>query len=148
MQRSNLIGLVTVVILFSLAGAGCVYTDYSQQENDAQFNFTGSRAVEITMNDPDVSAYMSRYYDEPDWRVTRTTLVQETPYDLNDTAMQDTNVWKVEIMERTCACPTISNLYVVEGYVSADTGELLGVSTMRVSERDYDKQTCASTVCH
>lgn len=138
------------MVLFCLVGVGLVYASYSQQENDAQLrsNFNSSQAVEITMNDSVASDYMSRYFMEPDWRVTRTTLVQETPYDQNGTAMQQSNVWKVEIMERSCACQKISDLYVLEGYVSADTGEVLEISKQKVSERNYDKQTCATTVCH
>lgn len=138
------------MVIFCLVGVGLVYASYSQQKDDSQLssNFNGSQAVEITMNDSVASDYMSRYFMEPDWRVTRTTLVQETPYDQNGTAMQQSNVWKVEIMERSCACQKISDLYVLEGYVSADTGEVLEVSKMKVSERNYDKQTCATTVCH
>jgi hypothetical protein len=149
-QRSTLVAAVALVVLLSLVGTGCVYTNNSQQENDAQLNlkYNSSHAVEITMNDPVVSEYMSRYYSEPDWRVIRTTLVHETPSDQYDTAMQESNVWKVEIMERSCACQGVDDLYVLEGYVSADTGELLEVSKMKVSESNYDKQTCASTVCH
>lgn len=150
MQRSTLIAVVALVVLLSLVGTGCVYTNNSQQENDAQLNlnFNSSHAAEITMGDPLVSDYMSRYYTEPDWRVIRTTLVHETPSDQHDTSMQEGNVWKVEIMERDCACQDVSDLYVLEGYVSADTGELLEVSKKKVSESNYDKQTCASTVCH
>jgi len=131
-------------------GVGLVYANYSQQENDAQLmsNFNSSQAVKITMNDSVASAYMSHYFKEPDWRITRTTFVQETPYDQNGTAMQGYDIWKVEIMERSCACQKISDLYVLEGYVSADTGEVLEISKQKVSEREYDKQTCATTVCH
>lgn len=141
---------VVAVILFSLVAIGVIFDNYSNQENNAELglNINSSQAVEIVINDSDVADYMSRYYKEPDWRVTRTTLVQETPYDQNGTALQESNVWKVEIMERSCACQKISNLYVVEGYVSADSGEVLEVSKMKVSEREYEKQTCASTVCH
>jgi len=151
MQKSNLVAVaVAVVVLLCIVGVGLVYASYSQQENDPQLrsNFNGSQAVEITMNDTVASEYMSRYFREPDWRLTRTTFVQETPYDQNGTAMQDNNIWKVEIMERSCACQKISDLYVLEGYVSADSGEVLEISKQKVSEREYDKQTCATTVCH
>ncbi|MCM1986467.1 hypothetical protein [Methanococcoides seepicolus] len=151
MQRSNLVvAAVAVVVLFCLVGVGLVYASYSQQEDNLQLrsNFNVSQAVEITMNDSVASDYMSRYFKEPDWRLTRTTFVQETPYDQNGTAMQANNIWKVEIMERSCACQKISDLYVLEGYVSADTGEVLEISKQKVSEREYEKQTCATTVCH
>jgi hypothetical protein len=144
------VAAVAVVVIFCLVGVGLVYANYSQQENDVQSrpNFNGSQAVEITMNDPIASDYMSRHFKEPDWRVTRTTFVQETPYDQNGTAMQGYDIWKVEIMERSCACQKISDLYVVEGYVLANTGEVLEISKQIVSESEYDKRTCATTVCH
>ncbi|NPE29332.1 hypothetical protein HNV12_15500 [Methanococcoides sp. SA1] len=124
--------------------------NYSQQGNVAQLksNFNSQQAVEITMNDSNVSEYISHNFKEPDWRVIRTTFVHGTPYGQNGTDIQESNAWKVEIMERSCACQKISDLYVVEGYVSADTGELLEISNFKVSEREYDQQTCATTVCH
>jgi len=85
----------------------------------------------------------------PDWRVVRATLIHESLYDLNGSkVLEGENIWKVEILERTCACSSISNLYVVEGYVSASTGEILRIEKKLVSEINYDKATCSNTVCH
>lgn len=150
MQNSNVLAAIAVVVLIGIVGAVFLYSNYSHQENDEEIilNFNSSQAVEITLNDSVVSDYMSRYYRVPDWRITRTTLIQETPYDQNGTALAENNIWKVEIMERSCACQKISDIYVVEGYVSADTGEMLDVEKMKVSERNYDKKTCATTACH
>ncbi|WP_440953330.1 hypothetical protein [Methanococcoides sp. FTZ1] len=152
MQRSYPIGLITMLVLLSLMGAGCISSVFPQQENDDQLeinlNFNSTEAIEITKRETVIATYLEQSFKQPDWRVTRTTLVNESPYELNTTAMQKRNIWKVEMMERTCACQKISTLYVVESYVSADTGELLGHSQNMVSEREYDNQTCATTACH
>ena len=57
-------------------------------------------------------------------------------------------VWKVEMMERSCACSGIKKLFVIEGYVSPFTGELTNITTDQVLESQYDKQICASIDCH
>lgn len=103
-----------------------------------------AQAVEIVMSDPDAAAYYSSNFEVEDWRITSTSLIENAP---NSTAPKG-GVWKVEIMERSCACSTIKDLYVIEGYVSASSGELLEVSTKSVLESEYDKKTCASLSCH
>ncbi|MBP2029652.1 hypothetical protein J2755_000572 [Methanohalophilus levihalophilus] len=149
MQKTNMLAAVAVVVLVSIVSAGCVsIAEPPTTDEGIVLNFNDSQAISITMNDSDVADFMSRYYDEPDWRVTRTTLIQEVPEALNGTDMSEDNIWKVEIMERSCACQKISDIYVVESYISAETGELLHVEKMKVSERNYDKETCATTVCH
>ncbi|MGP8319363.1 MAG: hypothetical protein ACT6FD_01020 [Methanosarcinaceae archaeon] len=92
---------------------------------------------------------MSSNFKVPDWRVIRATMVENTTYDINGSIIQKgDNFWKIEIMERSCACSGVKNLYVIEGHVSADTGELIHLSTKSISESKYDKVTCASTECH
>ncbi len=79
----------------------------------------------------------------------KTTLVYDSFHALNSSIIQeDKPYWKVEMLERTCSCGTINDLFVVEGYVSTETGELMNLTTGRVIESQYDKQTCASTICH
>ncbi len=79
----------------------------------------------------------------------KTTLVHDSLYALNGSVIQeDKPYWKVEMLERTCSCGTVKDLFVVEGYVSTETGELMNLTTGRVIESQYDKQTCASTICH
>ncbi|WP_407354858.1 hypothetical protein [Methanolobus sp. WCC5] len=101
-------------------------------------------AVETVMNDYNVSEYYSSHFKVEEWRITTTSLVGSAP---NSTDHEE-GVWKVEIMERSCACSGINKLYVIEGYVSASTGELLDVSTKSVLESEYDKKTCSSLSCH
>jgi hypothetical protein len=92
---------------------------------------------------------LSENFKRPEWRVVRSTLIQDSLYAINGSVIrQDQPCWKVEMMERTCSCDTVKDLFVVEGYVSTDTGELMNLTTGRVMESQYEKQTCASTVCH
>lgn len=152
MQRAGLFILGAVVIIVNLGAIGVFYANsYSQQEDNSELslNISGSHAVEIVVNDSSAAAFISENYKYPDWRVVRTTLIQDTLYDIDGSILQEgNNTWKVEIMERPCACSAIKDLYVVEGYVSADTGDLLFVANRRVSESKYEKATCSSTQCH
>ena len=141
-----------VLVIVNLGAIGIFYANsYSQQEDNPELNLniSGSHAVEIVVNDSGVATFISLNYKYPQWRVVRTTLIQDTLYNINGSILQEgSNTWKVEILERPCACSNIKDLYVVEGYVSADTGELLDVSKKTVSEAKYEKTTCSSTSCH
>lgn len=105
---------------------------------------SGEEATEIVLSQPNISVYYSSVFRVEEWRVTTTTLVDKSP----DGNSSDEGVWKVDIMERTCACSGVKPLNVIEGYVSADDGELFEVYTKSVSESEYDKKTCSSTSCH
>ncbi|MEZ5334759.1 MAG: hypothetical protein R2741_05735 [Methanolobus sp.] len=107
-------------------------------------NITGEEATEIVLSDSNISKYYSSVFVVQDWRVTTTTLVDEAP----NGNTSERGVWKVEIMERTCACSGVKPLNVIEGYVSASNGELYEVNIKYVSESEYDKETCSSTSCH
>ena len=152
MQRGGLFILGAVVIIVNLGAIGVFYANsFFQQEDSSELNLnvSGSHAVEIVVNDSGVATFISLNYKYPDWRVVRTTLIQDSLYDINGSILQEgSNTWKVEILERPCACSAIKDLYVVEGYVSADTGDLLDVSKKTVSEAKYEKTTCSSTPCH
>lgn len=132
---------------------GGIYLASSSQtpvnEGELCLPVNASQAIKIVINDSNVSTYISEYFAIADWRVVRATLIHDSLYDLNGNVIQEgNNSWKVELMERSCACGGISDLYVVEGYVSASTGEILKLETKIVSENMYEKTTCASTVCH
>lgn len=45
-------------------------------------------------------------------------------------------------------CSSVKDLYVVEGQVSPITGQIMNITTDPVMESEYDKQMCASTICH
>jgi hypothetical protein len=105
-----------------------------------------SQAISLVINNSNASEYMSTYFKTPEWGISRATLV-ESPNDISISDSDDT-FWKVELMERSCACSGVKDLYVVEGYVSSRSGEVLDVKTMSVLESEYDKKTCATTACH
>ena len=91
--------------------------------------------------------YMSGNFKKPELRGNKTMLV--LGFETNNSALQeDETYWKVEMMERNCACSGIKPLYVVESYVSAYTGEIANLTTGSVLESQYEKETCASTACH
>jgi hypothetical protein len=108
-----------------------------------------SKAIEIVSQDPVAEKYFSEKFKHADWRVERATLINETQIDLNNTIPEGEQLWKVEMMERTCACSGIKDLYVIEGYVSPYTGDIMAnITTGLVQETQYDNKTCATTVCH
>lgn len=145
-----LIGVLALLILAGGIYAGAVHLKADSRE----LNVSSASAVSLVQNDPTAVAYMSDNFRVSGWRATKTTLVEgaelaaNIPADLNGSTAEGTRAWKVEIMERTCACPAPNNLYVVEGYVDASTGEILHVRTMKAPEKNYEKETCASTACH
>ena len=143
--------LLIAFILITIAGGAYIGIGYldelTYEEPDVNVNST--QAISIVKNNANASAFIEKNFKVPDWGVEKATFIEGTvDGSNNNTQYKIEGVWKVEIMERTCACPSTSKLYVVEGYVNADTGELSNASTMKASERDYEKKTCASTSCH
>ena len=134
--------LAAVVLVIVLAGAYMINTD-----GEPESEMPESDAISLVMNDSHASEYMSVYFKVPEWRVSHATLVDSSSAGLN-VSVEDDLLWKVELMERSCACSGIKELYVVEAYVSPSSGEILDLKTMPVLESEYDKKTCSSTACH
>ncbi|WP_292466948.1 hypothetical protein [Methanolobus sp.] len=141
MEKSKAIifAALVVVVCAGIVGAYVLYGSGSDSPSISE-----SDALDVVLSNPNASEYYSSYFLVEDWRVTVTTLVGASP---NGNTSEE-GVWKVEIMERSCACSNIKPLLVIEGYVSGSTGELFEVSTKYISESEYDKETCSSTVCH
>ena len=152
MNRQQLFIIPAVLLVFITIIVGAVFVNNSHQSiNDTEplTRINASCAIKIVANNSSAVAYMSSNFKVPDWRVVRATMVENTTYDINGSIIQEgNNFWKIEMMERSCACSGVKNLYVVEGHVSPGTGELIHLSTKSVSESKYDKATCASTDCH
>ena len=118
-------------------------------QDEKEYNINSSQAQRIVLNDSNVSMYYTIYFHVEDWRVNRTTILNGNIPDMYGTPITpEEEVWKVEIMERSCACAGIKPIYVIEGYVSTDTGEVFNITTKKVLETEYDASTCASTACH
>lgn len=152
MNRQQFFIIPAVLLVFITIIVGAVFVNNSHQSiNDTEplTRINASCAIKIVANNSSAVAYMSSNFKVPDWRVVRATMVENTTYDINGSIIQEgNNFWKIEMMERSCACSGVKNLYVVEGHVSPGTGELIHLSTKSVSESKYDKATCASTDCH
>jgi len=106
-----------------------------------------AEAISLVSNNSNASEYMSTYFSTPEWGISRAGLIDPSD-DLPPGITSNDLLWKVELMERSCACSGVKDLYLVEGYVSSSSGEVLDVKTMSVLESEYDKKTCASTACH
>ncbi len=150
--ESGTLSILAILLLVCIIVTATVFVMFSgQQDADDGLNLKvdGQQAVEIVAQDPVAQQYLSENFNRPEWRVVKTTLVHDSLYALNGSIIQeDKPYWKVEMLERTCSCGNINYLFVVEGDVSTDTGELMNLTTGQVMESQYDKQTCASTVCH
>ncbi|WP_370575765.1 hypothetical protein [Methanomethylovorans sp.] len=149
MKSSQLPAMIAVAaFIFTLVAVSIIVIQQSSQhEND--HNISSIQARMIMMNDSNTSTYYNTYFHVQDWRVNRTTIVNgKIPNMYGTPITPEEDVWKVEVMERTCACAGIKPIYVIEGYVSTDTGEIFNISTKKVSETSYDASTCASTACH
>ncbi|OPY16560.1 MAG: hypothetical protein A4E23_01727 [Methanomethylovorans sp. PtaU1.Bin073] len=149
MKISQTFGLIAVAaLIIMLVGSGIInFQQMLMHEN--KYNINSSQAQIILLNDSNVSIYYNTFFHVQDWRVNRTTIANGSIPDMyGKTVTPKEDVWKVEIMERTCACAGIKPIYVIEGYVSTETGEVFNVSTKKVSETSYNASTCASTTCH
>lgn len=139
------LSIVLGVILFGyIITAGCI--DSNHQQN---LTINESQAINITQMNQTTQDYFSDNFINEEWRLVRATLLNETSQNVNNSTYQgEFPVWKVEMMERTCACNSIKKLHVIEGYVSPYSGEVFNVSTGMVLETQYDIQSCASLDCH
>ena len=147
MMRQVFANVTGVIILISVIIAVSACIDLTDQQGEPQIKVNASQAIEIVKQDPVAVEYMSENFSRPEWRGNKTALVQG--FETNNSALQeDETYWKVEMMERNCACSGIKSLYVVESYVSPYTGEIANLTTGEVLESNYEKETCASTACH
>lgn len=149
MKKSQLPAIIAVAaFIITLAAVSIIIIQQSSQ-NEKDHTISSVQAHRIVMNDSRVATYYNTFFHVQDWRVNRTTIINGNIPDMHGTfIIPEENVWKVEVMERTCACSGIQPIYVIEGYVSTDSGEIFNVSTKKVSETSYDAATCASTACH
>lgn len=147
MMRQVFANVTGVIILISVIIAVSACIDLTELQGEPQIKINASQAIEIVKQDPVAVEYMSENFNRPEWRGNKTALVQG--FETNNSALQeDETYWKVEMMERNCACSGIKSLYVVESYVSPYTGEIANLTTGEVLESNYEKETCASTACH
>ncbi|MDF1557110.1 MAG: hypothetical protein P1P80_02860 [ANME-2 cluster archaeon] len=151
-SESGILVILAVLLLVCIIAAVTVFVMFSGHPKSSYglyFEVNGKQAVEIVAQDPAAQQYLSENFKRPEWRVVKSTLIQDSLYTINGSLIQQEQpYWKVEMMERTCSCGTVKDLFVVEGYVSTDTGELFNLTIGQVKESQYDKKTCASTVCH
>jgi hypothetical protein len=150
MIRQVFANVTGVIILISviIAVSACIdFTGYQGGSEESRIKINASQAIVIVKQDPVAMEYMSKNFNRPEWGGNKTTLVQG--FETNNSALQeDETYWKVEMMERNCACSGIKPLFVVESYVSPYTGEIANLTTGQVLESQYEKETCASTTCH
>ncbi len=149
MKSSQIPAMIAVaVFIITLVGVSILVMQYPPQ-TEKEYDISSLQAHRIVMNDSNVSTYYRTYFHVQDWRVNSTTIVNGSIPDMYGMPITpEEDVWKVQVMERTCACAGIKPIYVIEGYVSTDSGEVFNISTMKVLETSYDASTCASTACH
>jgi len=144
---ANVAGVIIFISVIIAVSACIDITNQQGEPEESSIKINASQAIEIVKQDPVAVEYMSENFKRPDLRGNKTTLVQG--FETNNSALQeDETYWKVEMMERTCACSGIKPLYVVESYVSPYTGEIANLTTGEVLESNYETETCISTACH
>jgi len=144
---ANVTGVIILISVIIAVSACIDITDLQDGSEDSRIKINASQAIEIVKQDPVAVEYMSENFNRPEWRGNKTALVQG--FETNNSALhEDETYWKVEMMERNCACSGIKSLYVVESYISPYTGEIANLTTGEVLESNYEKETCASTACH
>ncbi|WP_333787344.1 hypothetical protein [Methanomethylovorans sp.] len=149
MKSSQIPAMIAVAaFIITLVGVSILVLQYPPQP-EKEYDVSSLQAHRIVMNDSNASTYYRTYFHVQDWRVNRTTIVNGNIPDMYGMLiMPEEDIWKVQVMERTCACAGIKPIYVIEGYVSTDSGEVFNISTKKVLETSYDASTCASTACH
>lgn len=149
MKSSQIPAMIAVAaFIITLVGVSILVLQYPPQP-EKEYDVSSLQAHRIVMNDINASTYYRTYFHVQDWRVNRTTIVNGNIPDMYGMPITpEEDIWKVQVMERTCACAGIKPIYVIEGYVSTDSGEVFNISTKKVLETSYDASTCASTACH
>lgn len=149
MKSSQIPAMIAVAaFIITLVGVSILVLQYPPQP-EKEYDVSSLQAHRIVMNDSNASTYYRTYFHVQDWRVNRTTIVNGNIPDMHGMPITpEEDIWKVQVMERTCACAGIKPIYVIEGYVSTDSGEVFNISTKKVLETSYDASTCASTACH
>ncbi|MCD4798578.1 MAG: hypothetical protein K8R19_06160 [Methanosarcinales archaeon] len=144
---ANVAGVIIFISVIIAVSACIDITNQQGEPEESSIKINASQAIEIVKQDPVAVEYMSENFSRPEWRGNKTALVQG--FETNNSALQENETyWKVEMMERNCACSGIKSLYVVESYVSPYTGEIANLTTGEVLESNYETETCASTACH
>ena len=131
---------IFVVVVIAVDSTG------QQESGDVVYEINASEAELIISQDQIAQDYMSENFERPEWRAVSVSLLMNSTNELEDGKTYP--LWDVKIMERTCACNSIKDLYVIEGQVSPTTGEIIDITAGLVLESKYDKQMCASTICH
>lgn len=149
MKSSQIPAMIAVAaFIITLVGVSILVLQYPPQP-EKEYDVSSLQAHRIVMNDSNASTYYITYFHVQDWRVNRTTIVNGNIPDMHGMPITpEEDIWKVQVMERTCACAGIKPIHVIEGYVSTDSGEVFNISTKKVLETSYDASTCASTACH
>ncbi len=110
MTRQVFANAAGVIILISVIIAVSACIDLTGQQGgyeESRIKINESQAIEIVKQDPVAMEYMSGNFKRLDLRGNKTTLVQG--FETNNSALQeDETYWKVEMMERTCACSGIN----------------------------------------
>jgi len=146
MKKNYIYAALGILLLSYIITTGCVD---NPAKDRIEIKINDSEAIDIVSQNITAQEYFSDHFKNEQWRLVRATLVNETFNEINEsTYHKGYAVWKVEMMERPCACSGIRELYVIEGYVSPFTGELTNITTDQVLESQYDKQICASIDCH
>jgi len=146
MKKNYIYIILGVIFLSYIITTGCVD---NPAKGRIEFKINDSEAIDIVSQNETAKEYFLDYFNNEQWRLVRATLVDESFNELNEsTYYKGYAVWKVEMMERPCACGGIKELYVIEGHVSPFTGELTNITTGQVLESQYNKQICASIDCH
>ena len=142
---SKIMNIFLVISIFVVVVIAVDSTGQKESE-EVVYEINASEAELIISQDQIAQDYMSENFERPEWRAVSVSLLMNSTNELEDSKTYP--LWDVKIMERTCACNSIKDLYVIEGQVSPTTGEIIDITAGLVLESKYDKQMCASTICH
>lgn len=142
-DKATVVGVIALIGIIAIVTAAVNVSGHDKENSGTQINAT--QAIAITAQNQSAKEYIAANFKVPEWRAVKTTLLNDSS---SNNIRESGPVWKVEMMERSCACSSIKDLYVVEGYISADTGNIINLTTGPVLESNYDKATCATTTCH
>ena len=142
---SKIMNIFLVISIFVVVVIAVDSTGQKESE-EVVYEINASEAELIISQDQIALDYMSENFVRAEWRAVSVSLLMNSTNELEDDKTYP--LWDVKIMERTCACNSIKDLYVIEGQVSPTTGEIIDITAGLVLESKYDKQMCASTICH
>ncbi|HID26551.1 MAG TPA: hypothetical protein EYP22_01725 [Methanosarcinales archaeon] len=148
MDKKHNTYLVVLLIFSNILVGSIALLEYSAAKaaKEMPSNTLGSKllidpnqAINIAKNNETISEFLKSKFKNPNLRLERVSLVQEK---------SEKFMWKVELFERSCACPGDRKAYIATALINPETGTVENVDARERLESEISKGSCRTEHCH